>query len=1301
MAAPARQSTAPLLKDLMDLPVSVSTSSYVLKLSEAVTEEGARKALDDYVVTGELLRNFRDALNMISTALETQSSKAAYLHGSFGAGKSHFMAVLHALLSNSEAARARQEFDPLYQDFDWLRTGGKNFLLVPYHMLNAESLEHRVLGGYVEWVAKVRPGCSTPRVYRTDALFDQLRDMKRDFGDEQFLAQLNAGASGEVDEWGNPAAFWTAERLETALNAAEVHDKNVRLDVQNPTTPAELRARLTEDALQTVARRYGRIAAQADGFIPLDEGLSVIAEHAKSLGYDGLVLFLDELMLWLTMMMQEEKQVLRESAKFTNFVEGGDSRRAIPIISFIARQRDLREITGEEMHGTGEAAMQQNLNYASGRFDSIKLEDRNLPEIAHERLLRPRSDEARQEIQAGLDRLLAANPGAVRDTWLGDDKALVGAGEEPLRKAYPFTPAFMDALVKISSALQRNRTGMKLMGEILADQRNRLRLGDLVCLGDLYPYLGKGGNKPFQDATRVVFESAERLYNTKLRPYLMTTHDVSEEEIDAYARDPDSVPAERRPSLEAFTGDDRIMRTLLLSALAPGAVSLQNLTVERLLALNHGSIKSRFKGGAVQALDGKLQQWAGKFAEIKVSGSGAQASVLLELTDIDLDSILANANTYTQTRFQRDLAERILRRLLGTTPRTGYDELAFVWKGSPRTLEVNFANVRDKDRVGDEQLKPATDGLWRIVVDYPFDDGNYGPREDAMRIEGLRAQAGPDGPARTLAWLPTHLSQQARDSFRRLTVIDSVLSDEDRFHGTFAKHLSQDKRVRAWQLLEAQRDTLTREAEKAFKQAYGLADKKETEVQLGFEDHLDPVHPVPGLSLPIGASFEKAVRLIAARLLECQFPAHPQLDPENTGRAITTSDAKKVYELVRRAALARDRRVEVPSGERKLMTRLAQPLLLGTMGEAYFELSSHWTDFFDDQARADGLPAGDDLTYVRLTDWLDRPEPRGLHETARQLVIAGFAEIADRVWVRGGAVQDVSLAFAARAGDALRTQPRPSEPDWEEALDRYESLFGEKPKSRLYRGQIINQFATAVREQARACDEAAGELVRRLEDAQGKLGLDESDPAGRLALARRSLALVKQLIDTAEAGSAAARRTVETLAGFDLRGVSPLRYGTSLAQARKVASALAEANADWDTLELAEGLGPEGHSILERLKAAARSDQQTADLAGALERARREVIALLKARQTPPTPPEPQQPPGPSGPDDISLKGDDAEPSVPSTHTATPGSGGVRRAGGGRTKARVAAAQFAAEIQALAEAQPDAEIEITWRMVGE
>jgi hypothetical protein len=38
---------------------------------------------------------------------------------------------------------------------------------------------------------------------------------------------------------------------------------------------------------------------QTDEFVSLDDGLAIISAHAKSLGYHALILFLDELILWL------------------------------------------------------------------------------------------------------------------------------------------------------------------------------------------------------------------------------------------------------------------------------------------------------------------------------------------------------------------------------------------------------------------------------------------------------------------------------------------------------------------------------------------------------------------------------------------------------------------------------------------------------------------------------------------------------------------------------------------------------------------------------------------------------------------------------------------------------------------------------------------------------------------------------------------------------------------------------------------------------------------------------------------
>ena len=85
-----------LIRDLIDIPERVHRDDFVLRLAEGVTNPA--ETLRTYVVTPQLADAFDRALDLIKGALAAGSSKAAYLHGSFGSGKSHFMAVLHLLL---------------------------------------------------------------------------------------------------------------------------------------------------------------------------------------------------------------------------------------------------------------------------------------------------------------------------------------------------------------------------------------------------------------------------------------------------------------------------------------------------------------------------------------------------------------------------------------------------------------------------------------------------------------------------------------------------------------------------------------------------------------------------------------------------------------------------------------------------------------------------------------------------------------------------------------------------------------------------------------------------------------------------------------------------------------------------------------------------------------------------------------------------------------------------------------------------------------------------------------------------
>ncbi|WP_280358034.1 BREX-2 system ATPase PglY [Nocardia otitidiscaviarum] len=1302
----------PLLRDLIDIKEHVAGSDYVLTLADAVTEAGSTKAVEDYVLTERLLGNFDEALSLIRSALDGDTSKPAFLHGSFGSGKSHFMAVLYALLSANPAARSRTEFDPVLTKHEWLLSENKKFLMVPYHMIDAKAMEQRVLGGYVDFVRAKHPEAPIPPVYRTDALFTDLRQLRATMGEDQFLAALNRDyATAEDDEWGESAAFWTSQRIDTALTADEAQDAS-GLNLVNPTTPRELRAKLVHDAGTTLLPGFTRRAAEDEsGFISLDAGLSVIAAHAKSLGYDAIILFLDELILWLASLIHDEKRVAREASKITNFREGGDARRAIPIISFIARQRDLRELVGEELAGAAESAIQDALNHASGRFDLISLEDRNLPQIAHARLLKPRDAAAAQQIESAFEQTKKLGP-KVWDTLLGSDESTTGADEASFRLSYPFSPAFLDTLVHISAALQRSRTGLKLMGQLLADHRNELRLGDLVPLGDLYEQLTRGGDRPFVADKKVLFDAADKLYKTRLRPYLLSTCEVTEDDIDAYVNRRETITdAKLAGNCKKFVGQNRLACTVLLAALAPSVPALRDLTIRRLGALNHGSITTMIPGREEGVIKDMIAEWAARFPEIKAVGTDTNPGVRLELSGVDVEMVIANAEVNDNPSNRATLARDLLCEELGLERANGRfdaDELRFVWRGSNRVVEVVFGNVSDEDNLPNHDLQPTIEGRWRIVIDLPYDEGAHSPVEDAERIRRLREQQGDNHP-RTVAWLPTHLTKPRWEDFRRLLVITKALADPYRFDTQYAQHLNPDNRASAKQLLESQRDTLRKNVLATFKQAYGLAERKPNDVTDDLTQHFHPLPDIDGLTVSIGQSMHDALRTIAGKLLSHQFPDHPKLDADANGTVVKLSDAKAVFAHVRSAAEARDGRVEVPSKDRPLMRRVAEPLGLGQQKEAYFELSRRWADHFRRTAQHEGVTG--DLSVIALTDWTDLPQPRGLEPHIAHLVIASFAEMDDRVWVRGGVPIDAPELNKIQSGDALRTQPLPSESDWDAARHRFEVIFGAKAPT-LRRGGLVQQFARQISEAASRHRDPATRLVEQLEKHAEFLGLDDTDPHERLALARRCVDLLTTLTTTG-GGSTGAKKTVEALARFDLAEVNPDRYATSIKSAEQVISALT--HTAWGNLAQARYLGPEGAALLDSLRGVARADQRSADLAQALRDTDAKVTALStqrlreeaeRARVTPP--PATRAPRGGDvrpAPDDVDLGTPTSTPplidrftppAAPSDHRS---GSHTTRSGEHTTTAAAAVETFAADIAALAATDPSARIEIAWRVI--
>jgi len=303
-----------LLKELIHVPEHVHKSDFVLRLAEGVRDVDT--TVGNYVVTPDLARCFDRGLSLIRSALESRSSKAAYLHGSFGSGKSHFMAMLYLLLRNESRVRGIPELAGVVAaNAEWLER--KKFLLVPYHMIGARNVESHLLGHYVEYVRALHPKAPIPPVFLADRIFENAGNLRRQMGDQAFFAALNTGGSGSG--WGDLEAAWDAVSYERAVSAP-------------PGDPE--RSRLVSSLVDNLLTAYEDVAsASGEGFVPLDEGLAHLSRHAHELGYHGLILFLDELILWLASHAADLPFLEREAQKLSKLVEAQSPDRPVPIVS--------------------------------------------------------------------------------------------------------------------------------------------------------------------------------------------------------------------------------------------------------------------------------------------------------------------------------------------------------------------------------------------------------------------------------------------------------------------------------------------------------------------------------------------------------------------------------------------------------------------------------------------------------------------------------------------------------------------------------------------------------------------------------------------------------------------------------------------------------------------------------------------------------------------------------------------------------------------------------------------------------
>jgi hypothetical protein len=1162
------------IKDLIDLPERVHGGDFVLKLTEGV--EHPDETLRHYVVTPELARNFDDALDFIKGAVQSNSSKAAYLHGSFGSGKSHFMAVLHLLLQQHPAAKAKEGLaETVTRHNGWLE--GKRFLLVPYHMIGQPNMEAAVLGGYVRRVLALHPDAPIPGVYKAEGLFRDAAALRETLGDEAFFERLNRAAGSGSGGWGELESAWDADSFEAALDAPPGADE---------------RSRLIGALVEEFFRSYKEVArGSEEAYVPLDDGLAIISRHAQALGYDALVLFLDELILWLATHAADQRFLNTEGPKVSKLVEAERADRPIPIVSFVARQRDLRELVGDSITGAEQLGFADVLRWWEARFDTITLDDRNLPEIAARRVLRPKSEAARQQIEQAWQQTER-----IREEVMGV-LLTPNADRGVFRKVYPFSPALVETLIAVSSVLQRERTALKVMLQLLVSQRDTLQLGQIVPAGDLFDVIAEG-DEPFSEGMRIHFENAKRLYRQKLLPMLEKEHGLTAEEAKALPWDD--------ARAQAFRAGDRLIKTLLLAALVPQVDALKALNSARLAALNHGSITAPIPGRESKEVLRRVRAWASQVGEIKV-GEEADPSIALQLSGVDTEGILANAQAIDNPGNRRRKVRELLFEQLGIADTSDlFLEHEVPWRGTSRRFQVIFGNVRE---LTSESLAAKGDGR-KAVIDFPFDEPGHSSAEDVARLDEFRAQG---TASRTLVWIPAFLSAAAQKDLGLLVKLDDILKSDDTFR-RHSSHLSDIDRAQARSLLQNQQSSLRQRVIRYLEGAYG--------VDTALPGSVDESHSVaaPFQSLdpsftpqpPVGANLKQAFEHLLAQMLESQFPAHPEF-----GQEIKPSALRKVQDEVARAVQDPDGRIAVDKPLRPLMLQIAVPLKLGEMGDTHFALGRHWLSHFNRQVQGA-------MTVGKLRAALDVPRPMGLPLIAQNLVILVYADQANRsFYLHGGPYQPKLDSLPDEL--ELREQSLPSPEDWEAAVQRAGKIFG-IAASPLRNASNVSDLAGKLGTAAQGAQEACQVVADRLE------GLCEDWDIAPAACARQQTARAVLTLLQGLAARTDAKARIEALAQAKL-ATSLDAMGTGFRKAAAVQSAIAATK--WDLLAAATSLTDDrqaaAQGIRTQLVEALSHDEYAIALASRLQKLESDAVRLLApARPTAPTAPVAQTSPLPS-----------------------------------------------------------------------
>ena len=233
------------------------------------------------------------------------------------------------------------------------------------------------------------------------------------------------------------------------------------------------------------------------------DGLARMAEHAKAQGFGGLVLLVETILLWLAEKTgQEFVQAIND---LNVIVDHNTGQRPAPVFVFVARQRNLQEFFPDLVD---ESKIHEQLDHHAKRFETIEARGHGAPTY------RPRSRTPPKQ---------QPPPAAIGSSRIPPENSPSAARRRRHRLSqglYPFHPALIEILIDVTILMQRERSALRLLYELLVIHYPNLALGEFLPVGSAFDAIFPGAGVEATKKVETILD-IHRQYYERLDPAIL------------------------------------------------------------------------------------------------------------------------------------------------------------------------------------------------------------------------------------------------------------------------------------------------------------------------------------------------------------------------------------------------------------------------------------------------------------------------------------------------------------------------------------------------------------------------------------------------------------------------------------------------------------------------------------------------------------------------------------------------------------------------------------------------------------